>query len=305
MTSLPVERLDRIRMHLCNGVAGKTFDFGKVKLEISEDHVAILTLNDPSSLNSMGPEMLQGVVNCLEVLENTDNGIRCLLMTGEGKGFCSGANLARKKGVPSLGDNNVATIRDPPHPGGKKVDAGAILESVYHPIFFRLRDLPMPFVSAVNGPCVGVGMSMALSADIVIASEKAYFLQAFRNIALVPDGGATFILPRLIGSARAMELSMMGEKLPAAKAFSWGMIKEVVAHDKLMPAAMNLATSLAKGPTKALALMRKLYHASPNNSYMEQLHLERTLQREAALSEDAAEGTRAFRQKRKAKFTGK
>jgi 2-(1,2-epoxy-1,2-dihydrophenyl)acetyl-CoA isomerase len=296
-----IERLERLRAHLCSGLASKKFDFGKVKLEISDDHVATLTLNDPKSLNSMGPEMLQGMVDALDVLEDPENGIRCLLMTGEGRGFCSGANLMGAK-EHNIGQNSVATIQKPP---GRKVDAGAILEAVYHPIFFRLRDLPMPFVSAVNGPCVGVGMSMSLSADIVVASEKAYFLQAFRNIGLVPDGGATFILPRLIGSGRAMELSMLGEKLPAAKAAEWGLIKEVVPHDDLMPTANALATSLAKGPTRALALIRKAYWASPGNTYTEQLHLERTLQREASMTEDSAEGTRAFRKKRTAVFKGK
>lgn len=159
-------------------------------------------------------------------------------------------------------------------------------------------------VSAVNGPAVGVGMSFAVMADIVVAARSAYFLQAFANIGLVPDGGATWLLPRMIGWSRAVELSLLAERLPAEQAHEWGLVNRVVDNDDLMEEAMSLATRLAKGP-KSLGLIRRAYWETHANSYSEQFQLEANLQSIAGASEDNREGVQAFLEKRPAKFTGK
>ena len=212
--------------------------------------------------------------------------MRCLIVTGAGRGFCAGANLQ-----PS---GNVSGQRD----------AGSVLETHYHPMLRKLRELPMPIVSAVNGAAAGVGMSLALMGDLVLCAQSAYFLQAFRRIGLVPDGGSTWILPRLVGRARAMELSLMGEKLPAEKALEWGLIYRVVDDAQLMDEAKKLARDLASGPTVALSLIRKLYWDSNENTYEQQLNLERQMQGKAGNSADFNEGVRAFLEKRPAKFKG-
>jgi len=212
--------------------------------------------------------------------------VRCLIITGAGRGFCAGANL------------------QPSGREGGARDAGSVLETHYHPMLRKLRELPMPIVSAVNGAAAGVGMSIALMGDMVMCARSAYFLQAFRRIGLVPDGGSTWILPRLIGRARAMELSLMGERLPAEKALEWGLIYRVVEDAQLMAEAKKLASDLASGPTVSLSLIRKLYWDSNENTYEQQLNLERQMQRKAGSTADFNEGVRAFLEKRPAKFKG-
>ena len=169
-------------------------DFELVKLEIDAE-IATLTFNDPDNLNAVNQTMLDSLDLALDHVEDPDNSIRCLILTGAGRGFCAGANMARD---PSE-ENGAASNRLP--------DAGAGLEKFYHPLLRRLRNLHCPIVSAVNGPCAGIGMSFALMGDMVLAGKSAFFLQAFRRIGLVPDGGATFLLPRLVGMARAKELT--------------------------------------------------------------------------------------------------
>ncbi|MAB14352.1 enoyl-CoA hydratase/isomerase [Parvibaculum sp.] len=261
-------------------------DFERVKLDI-DGGVAKLTLNHPEVMNAVSPEMLGGLMNAMDEVEDKSNGVRCLLMTGEGRGFCTGANLQGR------GDNS-----------GKVPDAGAALESLYHPFLRRLRNLKAPFVTAVNGPAAGVGMSFALMGDMVLCAKSSYFLQAFRRIGLVPDGGSTWILPRLVGKARAMELSLLGEKLPAETALEWGLVNRVYDDEKLIDEAMALAKDLASGPTKSLAGIRQLYWESTDNTYEEQLNLERQLQRDMGYSSDFREGVKAFLQKRPAEFKG-
>ncbi|HYL60352.1 MAG TPA: enoyl-CoA hydratase/isomerase [Candidatus Acidoferrales bacterium] len=261
-------------------------EFERAKLDI-EGPVAILTLNHPEVMNAVSPEMLGGLMKALEQVEDPKNGARCLVMTGAGRGFCAGANLQ----PPSSGERG-------------SLDAGLLLETLYHPFLRRLRELPMPFVTAVNGAAAGVGMSFALMADLVLCARSSYFLQAFRRIGLVPDGGSTWLLPRLVGRARAMELSLMGEKLPAEKALEWGLVNRVFEDEELMKNSKELARNLAGGPTLALGLIRRLYWESADNSYEEQLNLERQMQRRAGASSDFQEGVRAFLEKRPAKFKG-
>ncbi len=255
-----------------------------------KDNIAILTLNHPEVLNAVSTQMLSELTDAMTRIEDPDNGARCLVLTGAGRGFCAGANLAdpgRAEDQAYVSDNR------------------SVLEKWYHPLFLRLRDLRMPFVSAVKGPAAGVGMSLALSADLVLAGRSAYFLQAFRQVGLVPDGGATYLLPRLVGKARAMELSLLAERLPAEKALEWGMINRVYEDDQLMEEALRMAENLASGPTVAFSLMRKAYWQSLDNTYEHQLELEDTFQKALKSTEDAKEGPRAFLEKRKPRFTGR
>jgi 2-(1,2-epoxy-1,2-dihydrophenyl)acetyl-CoA isomerase len=166
-----------------------------------------------------------------------------------------------------------------------------------------MRDFPLPIVTAINGAAAGVGCSIALMGDLVVAAESAYFLQAFRRIGLVPDGGSTYLLPRLIGRARAMEMTMLGERLPAAKALEWGLINRCVPDAELLPTATKLAEELANGP-KALGLIRKLMWESLDAEWSAQLGAERNAQRTAGKTDDFVEGVKAFLEKRPAQFTG-
>ncbi len=260
-------------------------EFERVKLDI-QGPVATLTLNHPEVMNAVSQEMLGGLMKAIDRVESPKSGARCLVMTGEGRGFCAGANLQPRSGGEGSGD------------------AGSVLETHYHPFLRRLRELPMPLITAVNGAAAGVGMSFALMGDLVLCARSAYFLQAFRRIGLVPDGGSTWLLPRLVGKMRAMELSMLGERLPAEKALEWGLVTRVFDDSELMNHARELAMELANGPTVALGLIRRLYWESDGNSYEEQLNLERQSQRRAGSSADFQEGVRAFLEKRPAKFKG-
>jgi 2-(1,2-epoxy-1,2-dihydrophenyl)acetyl-CoA isomerase len=268
----------------------KTMEFERVKVDV-RGQVGVLTLNHPEVMNAVSPEMLKGLISAMTYIERADTGLRALVLTGEGRGFCAGANLA---GGPS---SNAFSPEER--------DAGAALETAYHPFLRRLRNLKIPLITAVNGAAAGVGMSFALMGDMILASKTAFFLQAFRRIGLVPDGGSTWLLPRLVGLARAKELSLLGDKLPAEKALEWGLINRVYDEASLMPEAMKLADELAHGPTVALGLMRQLYWASPINTYEEQLDAERQAQKIAGRAEDFAEGVAAFLQKRKAEFKGR
>lgn len=262
-------------------------DFERAYLT-AHDSVAILTMNHPEVLNAASPIMVRGLFQALGEIEKPDSGFRALVITGEGRGFCSGANLGE-----------VAERR------GEPAGVGSELDSFYHPFLRKLRDLRMPVVTAVNGAAAGIGMSIALIGDIVCAARSAYFLQAFARIGLVPDGGSTWLLPRLIGFARARELSLLAEKLPAEKALEWGLINRVFDDGALMEESLKLATRLANGPTVSLATVRKLYWLSAHNSFDAQLDCERQGQETAGRSEDFREGVRAFHEKRPAAFKGR
>ena len=265
--------------------AVNAMDFARVKLDI-DGGVALLTLNDPDVMNAAGEPMLDDILGALDHVEDRANGVRCLVMTGAGTAFCSGANL-KDRG------------------SGKAKPAGIVLETHWHPLLRRLRRLHCPIVVAVNGAAAGGGMSLALTGDIVIAARSAYFLQAFRRIALVPDVGSTWMLPRRVGLARAMELSLLGEKLPAVKALAWGLINRVVDDGQTLAEAMNVAREMAQAPTKALGLIRELYWDSTENDFEDQLDLEFRKQKVAGASEDFREGVAAFLEKRPANFKGR
>ncbi|MBN9040562.1 MAG: 2-(1,2-epoxy-1,2-dihydrophenyl)acetyl-CoA isomerase [Rhizobiales bacterium 62-47] len=251
--------------------------------------VAILKLDHQEVMNAVSIDMLGGLAEALDAIEDRRNDVRCLVITGAGRAFCTGANLQ--------GRNNTK-------PGSRK-NAGAALEIAFHPFLRRLRNMHCPIVTSVNGPAAGAGMSFALMGDMILCARSSYFLQAFRRIGLVPDCGSTWLLPRLIGKARSVELSLMGEKLPAEKALEWGLVNRVYDDAALADETMKLAHELANGPTIALSLIRKLYWESPENSYEEQLNLEFESQRIAGAAEDFSEGVTAFLEKRPAKFKGK
>ena len=253
----------------------------------SSGNVAVVTLNHPEVMNALSPGMAGGLIEALAFV--TQRGFRAVILTGEGRAFCSGANLAE------------APHQESPEP----FDPGRILDDYYHPLLRRMRDLDIPMVMAVNGAAAGIGMSLALMGDIVLAGRSAFFVQAFARIGLVPDGGSTWILPRLVGLARARELSLLNERLPAETAYDWGLINRVFDDHKLMGESLELARRLADGPTLALAATRRLYWESPENSFEKQIELERDAQRRAGLTEDFVEGIRAFLQKRPPRFRGR
>jgi 2-(1,2-epoxy-1,2-dihydrophenyl)acetyl-CoA isomerase len=251
--------------------------------------VAILKLDHPEVMNAVSMDMLGGLGEALDAIDDRRGEVRCLVMTGAGRAFCAGANLQG---------------RDNQKPGSRS-NAGVTLETGYHPFLRRLRNLHCPIVTSVNGAAAGAGMSFALMGDMILCARSAYFLQAFRRIGLVPDCGSTWLLPRLVGRARSVELSLMGERLPADKALEWGLVNRVYDDAVLMDETMKLARELADGPTIALSLIRRLYWESSDNSFEDQLDLEQQMQRRAGAAEDFKEGVTAFLEKRPAKFKGK
>jgi 2-(1,2-epoxy-1,2-dihydrophenyl)acetyl-CoA isomerase len=257
-----------------------------VLLDVADD-IASLTLNRPERLNAFTDRMHADLRAALK--EVGSSGARCLIVTGAGRGFCAGADLSQRAAAAE----------------GKPVDLGESLERNYNPLIRALRALPMPTVAAVNGPCAGAGMSLAMACDIILAARSASFLQAFCNIGLVPDAGSTWFLPRQIGRARAAGMALLGEKLAAETAAEWGLIWKCVDDDQLVAEARAIAARLAAGPTAGLGLIRRALAQSWQNTLDEQLDLERDLQRIAGRSADFAEGVAAFLQKRPAKFQGR
>jgi 2-(1,2-epoxy-1,2-dihydrophenyl)acetyl-CoA isomerase len=258
--------------------------YEKLKLE-TQGAVRIVTLSDPATMNAASVEMAEELTDALGKA-TADPEVRAIVITGDGRGFCSGANL---------------------QPGGRGAgvrDAGSALERVYNPLVTLVREMETPLVTAVNGAAAGVGCSLALLGDLIVAGESAYFLQAFRRIGLVPDGGSTYLLPRMIGRARAMEMAMLGERVPARQALEWGLINRCVDDAALMPTALALAGELASGPA-SLGLTRQLIWASLDAGWSDQLHREAVSQSKAGRTEDFGEGVAAFLQKRKAEFKGR
>lgn len=256
-----------------------------IELERDGD-VAIIRLNDPATLNAVTLATIEEIGSALDEITGS---ARAMILTGAGRAFCSGANLA--------GGMGVGQSEGPP-------DAGRSLETHINPLMLRLRDLPIPWVSAVKGSAAGVGCSFALAADLVVAGESAFFLQAFARIGLVPDGGSSWLLAKSVGRARAMEMMLLGERIPAAKAMEWGMINRLVPDEQVMPMAVTLAKALAAGPTKSLAMIRRMAWSAADVSFEDALTTERNNQRDAGRTADHREGVVAFLSKRPANFTG-
>jgi 2-(1,2-epoxy-1,2-dihydrophenyl)acetyl-CoA isomerase len=251
------------------------------------DGIARITLNRPDRLNSFTSAMHAELRDALAQASG-DRSVRVLLLTGAGRGFCAGQDLS---------DRAVA-------PGGAPVDLGESIENNYRPLVLALRNLPLPVVCAVNGVAAGAGANIALACDIVIAAESASFIQAFCRIGLIPDSGGTYFLPRLVGSARAMGLALLGDKLTAQQAEEWGLIWKCVADTEFGSTVDALLAQLAQAPTRGLAATKRALHASAGATLEAQLDLERDLQRELGNSADYREGVAAFIAKRPPHFTG-
>lgn len=245
--------------------------------------VLLVTLNRPDRLNAAPPAMFVEIADALRDLR----GARAVLIAGAGRAFCSGADVGMSAG------------NDDPGPATHRA-----LTEAYNPALRLVAELDVPVVSAVRGAAAGIGCSLALAADLCVASETAYFLQAFVGIGLVPDGGASWMLPRLIGRARAAEMTMLGERVSAAKALDWGMIHRVVADEMLDAEALALAERLAAGPTRALGVMKRQMQAALESDYAAAMAFEADNQAAMRGTMDAAEGAQAFLQKRKPRFTG-
>ncbi|MFO1314425.1 MAG: 2-(1,2-epoxy-1,2-dihydrophenyl)acetyl-CoA isomerase PaaG [Burkholderiales bacterium] len=250
--------------------------------------IARVTLNRPDRLNSFTAAMHAELADALARVK-ADAAVRVLLLTGAGRGFCAGQDLS---------DRAVA-------PGGTPVDLGESIGRYYAPLVLALRELPLPVVCAVNGVAAGAGANIALACDIVIAARSASFVQAFCRIGLVPDSGGTYFLPRLVGTARAMGLALLGDKLSAQQAEEWGLIWRCVEDAELAPTVDALLDHFAQAPTRGLAATKRALHASATATLAAQLALERDLQRELGYSDDYREGVAAFVGKRPPQFTGR
>lgn len=252
--------------------------------------VARIELNRPESMNAWNRQFGLDLLAAVEATA-ADDDVRCVLVTGAGRAFSSGADLK---------DMQHQELTEDGRP-----DVYKVLTERYHPIITGLRAMEKPVVAAVNGPAVGIGLSLALAADLVVAAERAYFLLAFVNIGLVPDGGSSVFVPNRIGFPRAMELALLGERLPAAKALEWGLINRVFPDAEFAAEADALAARLAAGPTRSYAGSKRQLNAWTQSGLENQLELEATVQREMAGSSDFVEGVMAFAQKRQASFEGR
>jgi 2-(1,2-epoxy-1,2-dihydrophenyl)acetyl-CoA isomerase len=250
--------------------------------------VATIELNRPDAMNAWNREFGEELRT---VVERTaaDADVRAVVITGAGRAFSAGADLK----------DTGFTLTAEGHP-----DVRQALTERYHPIITGIREMPKPVIAAVNGPAAGIGCSLALACDLVIAAESAFFLLAFVNIGLVPDGGSSFLIPAKVGFARAAEMALLGERVPAPKALEWGLINKVVADDELRSEVDALADRLAQGPTRSYAGSKRQLNAWLYSRMHEQLELEASIQQEMAASGDFAEGVAAFIEKRPAKFAG-
>jgi|SRR5581483_11751516 len=249
--------------------------------------VARLTLNRPDRLNSFNTAMHAEVREALGRIAGSD--ARVLVLTGAGRGFCAGQDLS---------DRAVA-------PAGEAADLGDSIEKNYKPLVLALRSLPMPVIAAVNGVAAGAGANIALACDLVIAARSASFVQAFSKLGLVPDSGGTWLLPRLVGNARALGLTLLGDKLPAEQAAEWGLIWRCVEDAELAAVVDGLARQFAAAPTRGLARTKQAIYEGWGRTLEQQLDIERDYQRELGRTADYAEGVAAFTQKRPPQFTGR
>jgi 2-(1,2-epoxy-1,2-dihydrophenyl)acetyl-CoA isomerase len=252
-------------------------------LYTTEGSVATITLNRPAVLNALNRELMLELRQCFERARD-DEAIRAVVLTGAGRGFASGADLGGS---------------------GKRADSGTTLRTLYHPVITMMREMPKPIVAAVNGVAAGAGMSLVMACDIILAGQSASFLQAFSRIGLIPDAGATWFLPRLVGDQRARALAILADQIPAEEAQRMGLVWKVFADDQLMAETGKMAAKLASMPTRAYALIKQTLNVTHSNSLADQLELEALLQTEAGRTEDFAEGVAAFREKRPAQFKGR
>jgi 2-(1,2-epoxy-1,2-dihydrophenyl)acetyl-CoA isomerase len=258
-----------------------------VLCEVSEG-VATVTLNRPDALNAFNQALKEDLTATIKNCRQ-DDAVRAVIITGAGRAFCSGQDLKEVQARYAEGD---------------AAFLGDTLRRHYHTFITEICTMDKPVIAAVNGVAAGAGCSLALACDLRIAAESAAFLQAFVQVGLVPDGGATFFLPRLVGPARAAEMCFTGEKVSAERAHKLGLINLVVSEAELMPYAANLAAKLASLPTKAIALTKQLLNRSFGRSFQEQFDAEIAAQETAARTDDHGEGLRAFLEKRKPNFTG-
>jgi len=249
-----------------------------------EGRVSTVRLNDPKTLNSMDTPM---ALSLREVLRAEAKVSGCIILAGGERGFCSGANLS----------GDLA-------PGDGELDAGQTLEDAFNPLVETIRTLPVPFITAVRGAAAGVGASLAMSGDIITCGRSAYFLEAFARIGLIPDGGATWLLTRAVGRVRAMEMMLLAEKIPAPTAFDWGLVTRLVENDAVDATALEIATKLANGPVRSLALIRKAAWSAADTDFDTALANERKWQKEAGNTPDFKEGVAAFLEKRAPRFNG-
>lgn len=265
-------------------------EFETIRLDL-EDGVATLTLNRPERLNSFNDTMHREVRAALETVRQgrREGSVRVLVLTGAGRGFCAGQDLS---------DRAVA-------PGEAPLDLGASVEKNYKPLVLALRALEMPVICAVNGVAAGAGANLALACDLVYAARSASFIQSFCKLGLIPDTGGTWILPRLLGPARAMGLALLGDKLGAEQAEQWGLIWKCVGDEALLPTVREVARQLAQGPTFGYAQTKKALWASSTQDFETQLDLERDLMTVCGRSNDYREGVAAFMEKRVPGFTGR
>ena len=258
--------------------------YTKLKL-VTDGGVAVLTLCDPPTRNALGPAMCAELTGALA--EIAGSSARAVVLTGDGGAFCSGANLGEAAEFARTGG-----------------DLREVVERYYNPVARQLRDLPMPLVTAVPGPAAGIGASFAFMGDLVVAADTAAFTPAFARVGLVPDGGATWLLPRLVGKARAMEMVLLGDPIPAAQALDWGLINRCVPGGEVMSTAMDLARRLANGPA-SLGLSRRLILDGLDGGWERQLGAEADAQGRSGATADFKEGLAAFMEKRPPRFTGR
>ena len=258
-------------------------EFETLKLEI-KDNAARITLNRPDRLNALSVQLLSELHHALRLVYAAKGEVRALLLTGAGRGFCSGADLLAPR------------PNDPDDPRD-------VLRDYYNPAYQILKNLGIPTIAAVNG--VAAGMSLALTCDVVLASRSAYLLAAFVNIGLVPDAGASWLVPHAIGNARAAGMLMLGEKVSAEQAADWGLIWKCVDDDKLMAEAEAMLKKFASGPTLSYGLIRQLLRVAPHNNLATQMQLESEYQGVVRNSEDVAEARKAFAEKRPPVYKGR
>jgi len=262
-------------------------DFETVNVHLSEG-AATVELSRPEVLNAWNAQLGADLLAAVRGVA-ADDSIRAVVITGSGRAFSSGADLREVGGETT--------------PEGRP-DVYTMLTERYHPIMHAIREMPKPVVAAVNGAAVGIGCSLALCCDLIVAAESAYFLLAFVNIGLAPDGGSSVFVPARVGATRATELAMLGERLGAARALEWGLINRVVSDAILQQEAAALASRLASGPTRAYAASKRQLNNWMYSRMAEQLELEARIQQEMSGSEDFVEGASAFIEKRPARFSG-